>query len=517
MRDSTQRISAGDAAKLMAGLGLGAFAVRRGLPALKGSIGVTAKTLNSPFFQTWLGRRLRPLTRTALYGDSVASIARRNGVAPVVRDSFHKADFEAAVRPSIPKKLRGTWVERLLEKMTLADSEKIHRGGGKVRFWGAQTVPDRGKASKGFNIGARDTKANRLIDDKVRAAREMSAAGVGGVMPDEISFMDSNLENVFKDLYRKHGNKLKTRDLISAIEGRLGHPVIVKSRSTTSSFLPKDFSRGGRRYNETVLAGENAKRTRGGSWRKLREAANRNYLMQEKLDLDEFNDIQKSSPYTRLKDFVFGKIYGKERLPQLRDRQINEMRLHVVNGKVVPYATNMKWSLGYLNPFETGYRRRAESELQKIVDKLSASKTGRKAFDFNNSVYGVDAAFDKNGKLRIIEWNPTGNVHRHNGSAQMNMWNVRDAVTSAILNRMPLAQKLQLLSSGSGIVGGSMLASSGLSGIREKAAEAGSFTPYERGFLRKCAELGVDRGLAEAFVRNGRTFGVQDGSRYGQR
>jgi hypothetical protein len=112
-----------------------------------------------------------------------------------------------------------------------------------------------------------------------------------------------------------------------------------------------------------------------------------------------------------------------------------EFRVHVVDGKVVPYATVGRGSVLGTLPIRTPNAKRAEQALQ---EKLKSIDPGRL-----QGTWAFDVAKGRNADkgFHVIETNPS--VYA-SGSGYMSLPHVRDAVAGALQGRVPryiLAQK----------------------------------------------------------------------------
>ncbi len=111
----------------------------------------------------------------------------------------------------------------------------------------------------------------------------------------------------------------------------------------------------------------------------------------------------------------------------------HEYRVHVINGKVVPYGTMHRGSAlnavaGWLNPFGSPQIRQ--------VEKFVQDSMGRAAPKVRNGSYGMDVAINKNtGKPILIETNPT-EVGASSGFLQTPI--VNDAVQASIRGKLPV-------------------------------------------------------------------------------
>jgi hypothetical protein len=121
-----------------------------------------------------------------------------------------------------------------------------------------------------------------------------------------------------------------------------------------------------------------------------------------------------------------------------------EWRAHVVNGKVVPFATVLRGSVMGSLPMVTPTRLRLERDLQRQLDGMDPSKL--------KGTFGMDVIKDRAGNFRVIETNPTG----QGGSGFSSVGPIQDAIAAAIQGRLPTYVKAQ---------GGVMAAGAGAAGL----------------------------------------------------
>lgn len=148
-----------------------------------------------------------------------------------------------------------------------------------------------------------------------------------------------------------------------------------------------------------------------------------------------------------------------------------EYRVHVVNGKVIPFATSAKWSDGgYLNTFSSARKARIERQLQKDIDRILASNTETaKRFKLKDHVLGLDVGVDpKTGKAIVYEMNPSMPVDENAGSAQLMIPWVRHAINSSIRGELSWPQRLQLMAGVAPTAAGAGMMASGAGNLRDR-------------------------------------------------
>lgn len=132
----------------------------------------------------------------------------------------------------------------------------------------------------------------------------------------------------------------------------------------------------------------------------------------------------------------------------------HEYRSHVVNGRVVPFATSAKTGPGYFSTFRNKAKADLEKAVQHVFDEASKSKIPGVADTMRNTPFGIDIGYDRLMRPTIYEMNPTLPMAHGAGSGQFILPWTRNSVGSAIKGRLPLAQKIQLAAGGLGTAGG---------------------------------------------------------------
>lgn len=125
-----------------------------------------------------------------------------------------------------------------------------------------------------------------------------------------------------------------------------------------------------------------------------------------------------------------------------------EYRVHVVNGRVVPWSTGAKWD--FPRYFGSGRNREiadVERQVQGWMDTLLASKnkTVRRA-QLDKHTFGFDVGVGRDGKAKLFEMNPTQNrdiTGGHQGSGQLLNPIYSQSIVDQIAGRTPLGQKIQ--------------------------------------------------------------------------
>jgi hypothetical protein len=135
-------------------------------------------------------------------------------------------------------------------------------------------------------------------------------------------------------------------------------------------------------------------------------------------------------------------------LPDVESSKSQEFRVHVVNGKVVPYGTlyrgNMlQHGLSQLLPFRTPNTRMVDNYAQKVIDNVKNPR-------LRKGIYGFDVGIDMHGKPQLLETNPSGVT----GSSGWMAADGMPAVMAAIEGKLPTHIKLKRLAyGGAGLLG----------------------------------------------------------------
>ncbi len=132
--------------------------------------------------------------------------------------------------------------------------------------------------------------------------------------------------------------------------------------------------------------------------------------------------------------------------PELERSKSQEYRVHVMNGKVVPYGTVYRGNiyqeaLESLLPFRTPRRRMLENYAQTVIDKVK-DPTLRKG------TYGFDVGIDHLGRPQLLETNPSASG---GSSGWLGMPQAIDAVEGAVAGRLPTLQRNKRLAWGGGL------------------------------------------------------------------
>lgn len=407
-------------------------------------IHIPANKLRAPLEKAAAAQRLMKalgsVTKQApLFGEEVAQAARK-GV------SIHRAGsdpIKGAVQGPL-QKLVG-----LLESKTVQDmptgavwNNAKNKGGTLVDFVG-RVSGNRGKNLAGLqHVGKLDGMArrNRIADSKLREAKEFPEL-IGRTEPLEA-------------IAAKHG--LKPDDhagLFAALGREFDGKFIVKpdgGYATAASSLVHDKKspEALRKLMQGGLANN-----QGENFTKM--------VAQRRIDLQPINRLERAAnnigeigmqrKFGQLKNLfskdqdarthsrkLLGSMFGGES-PLKATRSTTggtskEFRVHVVDGKVVPYSTVSRGTVLGMLPLRTPNMGAAERALQEKLNGVDPAKLkGTWGFDVAKG-RGADKGF------HVIETNPT----TIGGSGYLNLPHIRDSIAGALQGRVPryvLAQK----------------------------------------------------------------------------
>lgn len=484
-----------------------AIAARRvGLPALRNAVHVSEKTYNSKFLnKSRLGKWLKKFTRSSLYGDEVAREARKNGIVhaldPDLASEANKFIQDAAdgTGKFVDRTRAGRYLRKILKNdrlynffhdMILGGTD-LHRRpvsdkAMRLHLFNPVTR-DAAKASGGRHLGA-VTNTFETLDDKRLQKKILEQAGLGDMMPKNIgrgvihdAIMEAAKKNpeVISYIDRAQIPELELRKIIAdyytshKIPGvRSYHDVILKDTGPTAGFIPD--SKNGRiigvpddqfeRYFAKDVGTPGFEKHLVDSIENLR-----NVQIKEKM--------RKGSVPRKGLSGVLQRIFERIDYEGRKVPNIDEYRVHVVNGRVIPFATSHKWDVRrYFSTFATNEKNRIHDRLQDAVDRMLKTDLGRK-LDLKNNVFGMDVGIRADGSPVIFEFNPSQMAGANSGSGQLMFGPHRNAVTDAIKGRMPTAQRIQL-GAAAGLGAGSMTLTR--KGWKEMSKESMSRPPLEK-------------------------------------
>jgi hypothetical protein len=145
---------------------------------------------------------------------------------------------------------------------------------------------------------------------------------------------------------------------------------------------------------------------------------------------------------------------------------MNEYRVHIVNGKVVPYATMHRGSASksVLDPFMPWRSREIRNVDRYAQEQMNAVKNKH----LRKGSYGFDVAIDNKGRPQLIETNPFTPA---GVSGLLVSPTVTDSISAAAAGELPTHVKARrAVYGGAGLLGGGTLLANGLN-HREKTEE----------------------------------------------
>ena len=457
----------------LASLPLALAARKVGIPALRNAVHVSEKTYNSKFLnKAKLGKWLKKFTRSSLYGDEVAKEARKNGIVhaldPALATEANKFVQDAADNTGkfMDRTRAGRYLRKIIKNERLYNffhdmfmkGSDLHRKpvsekAMRLHLFNPITR-DAAKASGGKHLGA-VTNTFETLDDKRLQKKILEQAGLGDMMPknidrktiraalreaaekdpevikylDQIQIPELELRKILADYYKAHN--------LPGVKSY--HDVILKDTGPTAGFIPD--SKNGRiiGYSDDIYK-QYFENDMGNPYIKdaLVDAIMtlRNVQIKEPMRKGKISRRGLSGMMQRL----FEKIdYGGRQVPN-----IDEYRVHVVNGRVIPFATSHKWDARrYFSTFATNEKNRIHDQIQNAVDRMMKTDLGRK-MDLKNNVFGMDVGIRADGSPVIFEFNPSQMANANSGSGQLIFGPYRNAVADAVMGKMPTAQKIQL-------------------------------------------------------------------------
>ncbi len=414
-------------------LGVPTYALMAGLPALayevkRRSGGFAPEPVKQASRATNALRALG-LAQAPLLGEQVAQQARK-GVS-----IFNVGDKNEG--GLLAKLLRHKSVDSLASgvktpRMKLKD-------GVAVDFAGS-LAPDRGfKMPKKVQQIAPRTAAQEKLMTRVGGDKLLEADTFKGLLPqtDQLSALAAKLGVDPKDSVALH----------KMLKKHYGGKFIVKPRggaATSGASLPSDRNGPGRL--KEVLG--NGLSNRYGF--KFKTDA-KNMVAQPRLELEPLSRLDQAA--NNITEMAQQKRWGGwsaatggSKLPfeskgSMSAGSGNEYRVHVIDGKVVPYATLHRGSVTGMLPWHSRTASKAEQAVQAQLDAL-----GNKNL---KGTFGFDAARSTDGKWNVIETNPT----EFGGSGLMRLPHIQDAVAGALQGRLPTYVKAQRGIQGLGAIG----------------------------------------------------------------
>lgn len=367
-------------------------------------------------------------------GDDVANAIRTKGVAYTDQKMINKDlagmvnarllsdKWRQKVQAVVPKPvyasgeaLASSW----RKKMNTLLNTSTRQNNKKLRTEGATTFDaflDSKRVTPGPRIGpTASDEAILAADRKMDVYRAFESSGLAEYTPKTVSLADIKVRG-------KGKGQQKLRDV-------LGTEPFIKMDDFSHGTLPSDrltFDDITKDYRDT-------------------------YVAQAWADVKKLPWLHRQANKSPVAQKWFSSIYGKGRtIPDL-----DEYRVHVINGKVPPWTTSRKWSvLDYLVPRRTTRVAKLEKDVQDIVDRMLASNSPDvRKLDLKNQVLGFDVGLARRGgKPVVFEINPTVPEHLSKrfgtdatyGSGQLTLPLHRQALIAQAAGKMPWMQKFQI-------------------------------------------------------------------------
>lgn len=320
--------------------------------------------------------------------------------------------------------------------------------------------------SDGINLVPSTSQHMQL--DKLTEAQDLP-----GLIPRAVNVMD-----VIKGNQINLGRRNGARDLHSAVQKQLGSSnYIMKpidgAAVTGSSFpteawdpakMRKVLTRGVYSPSNKAYYGKGA----------------RKWMAQERIPLEQAGYVDRLAntayglattktniPFTdKLKMFGNSLLGNKVEVPgvgSFAGNNMNEYRVHVVNGKVIPYGSMFRGGVLGALPWARNDSLLAEKAIQKQLDQLLPDK-------YRKGAFGFDVAKRRDGGWQVIETNPANHVDGSSGF--LGNPQVVDAMRAAVMGQLPHYYRMQnrvsnaanmagklSLTGGAGYLGGTALAS----------------------------------------------------------
>lgn len=172
-------------------------------------------------------------------------------------------------------------------------------------------------------------------------------------------------------------------------------------------------------------------------------------------------------------------------IKKLNQSNLNEYRVHVLNGKVIPYASQHRGSgiqaiIDMVSPWRNKALREAETYAQKAVDALPSKTKGS---------YGMDIGISKSGDPFLIESNP---FTSGGGSGFAHTPLFHDAYAAAIKGELPTYVKLRRAAwGGAGLAGAGGIGAKLNDIINENQLVNDKSANYDPNILIKFRALGL--------------------------
>jgi hypothetical protein len=391
--------------------------------------------------------RIPGLSQAPLFGDDVAATAKSQGVTL------------ATVGERIPSYGSG-----LLTRFLQGDKTKVLPYTAKAPKQPGVFVDFAGRgpdALKGKDFLGRRTKANEAIATAAGSSKAREAAEFPGLVPETIK-----LNEFAKSVGLRSNQHQKIHE---ALQKRFGQYIVKgdNSAATSADSIHTDLK--GAANLRDYIKGYKAK----------------DFVVQPRLDLQPLDRMGRAINQTaqaywdgrlgQLKSLVStdankrqgarnllrSMVGGKADSPMtysLTGGKGKEYRVHVLDGKVVPYATSERGTLRGLIPWRTRNHRLAEQATMRKIEALPAAERAKL-----QGGYGFDVMKGKGkNQWHIVETNPSevsggsGFIADHPA--------IQGALSAAIKGQLPNYIKLQRGIEGTALAGTGLLGINALSG-----------------------------------------------------
>jgi hypothetical protein len=369
---------------------------------------------------------MQRVTQAPLYGKEVADRANKHGVR-------YAANYDGHV---LSRKIHD-WLFRLAGRDTAVGGASLLEDNYNPNRWSRQfkgVLANMAPANPGtFNLDAGSVHqvqpSNRFLFGKAKPIwrdKLEEAVALEGIEPKAV-----DIQGFIRDRGLDINNPQDRTSVINHIKATVGDRFIMKplkSNATIGGSLPTEsttpeklfelYQRGVRNAEGKILG-------KGGKW-----------FAQERVDL-----VPASWP-----DRAINKLYNKAfGAGSMSGSGKKEYRVHLVDGKVVPYATVFRGGVRGVIPWYGKNHRRAEEAARAIQAKRPDIFTPGKSFS-------MDLAMGRDKGFHLLEANSSGGQEGL-VSGMSQLWQTADSVDSAVRGRLPLYFKAQRALQGTAVGG----------------------------------------------------------------
>lgn len=420
---------------LKAFIGLPTYALMSGIPALSyaakkhsGGFNPPSETVKQASGVTDLLRRVG-LSQAPLLGEEIGQQARKGVSLFNVSHKGMDGPLSRLLRhPSVAELPSGNGIT----KTPLKDGVAVDFAGALHSDWRDSAGLPKKIQPLGLRTPALEKALRRAGKDKAHEAQFFS-----GLLPETIS-----LDKVLEKHRVQPGD---SRGSFDALRREFGGEFVAKPKggyATAASALATD-QHGPERLQDMLTNGI------ANNQGKIFKGAPSKFVAQPRLDLQPLSQSDKA--LNNLTEMAqqrrWGGIdaaLGKSDLPfqakgSLSGGKSNEFRVHVIDGKVIPYATSARGSVTGVLPWYTRQAKAAENALAQKLQGVDPAKL--------KGTFAFDVAPGQKGNWHVIESNPTDG----GGSGLMGLPHMQDAVAAALQGRLPNYVKTQRGIQGAGL------------------------------------------------------------------